>query len=369
MKITLAIKSLNAVGGGAERVFVHVANALAARGHGVNVLTFDPPGSSFYPLDGRIGRVDLGLATPGQPTPRFSLLFSLRRIRSAIVLGRPDIAVGFMHSIYVPLAAALTGTGIPLLASEHAGKQHFETRAFERILVKVLSRRLAAKSVPSAVVQSQCLESDYCPVVVLPNPIDVRQFELGILRSPNVPPVLLSVGRFSAEKNQCDLLNAFSLLVGDFPEWTLRFAGDGEMRALLERRVAELGLANRVQMPGAVSAMAEEYAAASIVVMPSRWESFGLATVEALASARPVIGFADCPGTNELIRDGHNGLLVAGGEDRVRRLEAGLRRLMSDASLRRTLGSRGPASVSHFGGDAVTPVWEEFFLRHARAPG
>ena len=116
----------------------------------------------------------------------------------------------------------------------------------------------------------------------------------------------------------------------------------------------------------AVKIEAGEYAAASVVAMPSRWESFGLATAEALASARPVIGFADCPGTNELIDDGVNGLLVEGGDHRVSHLVAGLRRLMLDASLRDALGARGPASVARFRGEEVTPVWEDFFARHAR---
>lgn len=365
MRLVFAIKSLNVVGGGAERVLVHVANALVARGHGVDVITFDPPGQSFYALDPRVRRVDLAVGPPGQPTPRWALLRALPRIRKAATDANADIVVGFMHSMYVPMALALWGSGIPLVASEHTGMQHFEGRRFERLLVRWLSRRFVAKSVPSEVVLAQCASVDACPVEVLANPLPLEPFRLGVCQPPREPPVLLSVGRFMKEKNQLELIDAFARLAGEFPDWTLRFAGDGEMRALLERRVADLGLTARVQMPGAVAAMADEYAAASIVAMPSRWESFGLATAEALASARPVVGFADCPGTNELVRHEHNGLLVEGGEGRVRHLEAGLRRLMADPALRGTLGSRGPASVAHFAGDAVTPVWEDFFSRYA----
>lgn len=367
MKLVFAIKSLNVVGGGAERVLVHVANALVARGHDVEVITFDPPGQSFYSLDPRVRRVDLAVGPPGQPTPRRALLGALPRMRRAVADAGADLVVGFMHSMYVPMAVALWGSGVPLVASEHTGMQHFSGRLIERLLVRVLSRRFVAKSVPSEVVRLQCVAVDDCPVEVLSNPLMLEPFESGARQAPRQPPVLLSVGRFMKEKNQLELIDAFARLATDFPQWTLRFAGDGEMRPQLEQRVAELGLASRVEMPGAVSAMADEYAAASIVAMPSRWESFGLATAEALASARPVIGFADCPGTNELVRHEFNGWLVEGGGDRVRHLESGLRRLMSDASLRVELGSRGPSSVAHFGGEAVTPRWEAFFSRYAKA--
>ena len=54
MRLLFAIKSLNAEGGGAERVLVDVANGMARRGHDPLVLTFDPPGDSFYSLDARV---------------------------------------------------------------------------------------------------------------------------------------------------------------------------------------------------------------------------------------------------------------------------------------------------------------------------
>lgn len=366
MRIAFAIKSLNVVGGGAERVLVHVCNELAARGHDIGVITFDPPGSSFYALDARVKRMDLAVGPPGQPTPRGALLRALPRMRAAVRAADADLAVGFMHSMYVPLAIALWGTGVPIIASEHTGLAHFEGRGLERWLVRRLSGRFAAKSVPSEVIRRQCQATDACPVQALPNPLDLAPFERGSREHPAQPPVLLSVGRFMKEKNQLELVDAFARIADEFPDWTLRFAGDGDMRAQLERRVAERGLSRRVQMPGAVADMAGEYAAASVVAMPSRWESFGLATAEALASARPVIGFADCPGTNELIQDGVNGLLVEGGDERVGHLAAGLRRLMLDAGLREALGARGPASVARFRGEEVTPVWEDFFARHAK---
>ena len=77
------------------------------------------------------------------------------------------------------------------------------------------------------------------------------------------------MGRFFVEKNHADLIAAFSEVAADFPGWTLRLAGDGALRADLERQVSELGIGPNVQFAGTVRDIASEYAAADIVAVPS----------------------------------------------------------------------------------------------------
>jgi glycosyltransferase involved in cell wall biosynthesis len=112
-----------------------------------------------------------------------------------------------------------------------------------------------------------------------------------------------------------------------------------------------------LEFPGPTSDVDREYAAAQLLVTPSRYESFGLVTGEAMSAGLPVIGFADCPGTNELIENGKNGLLVQ-ADDRVEGLAAALRRLMSSAELRVKLGAAGPGSVERFQPDAIVGRWK-----------
>ncbi len=100
-----------------------------------------------------------------------------------------------------------------------------------------------------------------------------------------------------------------------------------------------------------------EYARADVLAVSSRYESFGLVTAEALAAGIPVVGFADCPGTNELVVDGVNGLLVS-GDDRVAALEEGLRRITGDRDYRARLASSAASSVERFGLEAVADQWE-----------
>jgi glycosyltransferase involved in cell wall biosynthesis len=164
------------------------------------------------------------------------------------------------------------------------------------------------------------------------------------------------------------LIDSFATLAERFPDWTLHIVGDGPRRVELERQTTHAGIGDRVIFTGAVSDVAPEYATADLFVIPSAYESFGLATAEALAAGVPAVGFADCPGTNEIIEDGVNGLLVS-GQDRAGSLAEGLARLMGDEGLRNRLGRAGPASVAGYSLTAIVDRWEQLLSRVVRNDG
>lgn len=366
MKCVFAIKSLAVQGGGAERVLVDVANGLVARGHDISVVTFDQPqASTFYALDPRVARTGVAIGRPGVPTPRLQFLAGLSRLRRAVVAGRPDVVAGFMHSTYVPLALATLGAGLRLVASEHAALSHFRGRWMQRLLVRASDFRFIRKTVPSACLRDEYPKAERRKIYVLPNPVDIDQFANARVGFDDRSPTLLCVGGFRKEKGHAVLLKAFARVAEEFPEWNLLLVGDGVLRRELEALIAQLGLCARVEMPGFSTKVAEEYARAEAVVVPSRHEAFGLVVVEALASSRPVIGFADALGPLEIAVDGQNAVLVDGTGDRVEHLATGLRRLMADAALRRRFGEAGPASVQRFARDEVVDQWETFLLRCA----
>jgi D-inositol-3-phosphate glycosyltransferase len=124
--------------------------------------------------------------------------------------------------------------------------------------------------------------------------------------------VLLAVGRLDPIKGADLLLESVALmrtpstliLVGGNPE------GDPELERL-RARAAELGLADRVRLPGAVpqTDLPCYYRAADTLVVASRYESFGLVALEALACGTPVVA-AKVGGLPSIVRDGENGVLV-----------------------------------------------------------
>lgn len=98
------------------------------------------------------------------------------------------------------------------------------------------------------------------------------------------------------------------------PDVKLVILGEGPERAALTRQAAELGIDGRVIMPGFIHNPHAIVRRASLFVLPSRFEGFPNALVEAMALARPVISY-DCPsGPAYLIKDGVNGILLPVGE-------------------------------------------------------
>jgi glycogen synthase len=137
--------------------------------------------------------------------------------------------------------------------------------------------------------------------------------------TPAVPPTppppgaprVLCLGRLVADKGYDLAVAAFADVLRRFPEARLVVAGDGPMRAALERQTAELGLTGAVEFVGWVPAdkVPELINSTSLVVMPSRREGLPLVGVQAAQMARPVVA-TRVGGLPELIVDGATGVLV-----------------------------------------------------------
>ena len=79
------------------------------------------------------------------------------------------------------------------------------------------------------------------------------------------------------------------------------------------------------------------------------------------------MGFADCPGTNEIIQDGLNGLLVR-GPDRAEALAAGLTRLMGEPALLAEFSRRAPQTVAEYEAEGIVMRWEELLQSVVSSP-
>ncbi len=105
------------------------------------------------------------------------------------------------------------------------------------------------------------------------------------------PPRLLFLGRLVAEKGSDLALTAFAAIFDRFPTARLVIAGDGPERGKLERQTIELGLISSVEFVGSVPPEKVPHLIneATLVVIPSRLEGFGLVALEAALMARPVV--------------------------------------------------------------------------------
>lgn len=125
--------------------------------------------------------------------------------------------------------------------------------------------------------------------------------------------VILSVGRLSEQKCFDDLLAAFANVLPARPDARLVIAGEGPERDRLEQLFSSLGLKDRARLLGNVENPHLLYRAADLFVLPSRYEGFPFAMLEAMAAGLPVVA-TRFGGADEIVEDGREGLLVPTGD-------------------------------------------------------
>lgn len=359
------VKALsNPGGGGAERVLTDVANGLVTRGHVVTVLSYDSNDKEpFYPLDPKVNWIRLGIGSTIKKATTSVTLKRMKILREVVLRTDPDVVIGFMHSMFVPLGVALLGTNIRIVASEHIVPEHYKTRPLERLLLRLTPFFASAITCVSPQVRDLYPKALRRKMIAIPNAVSVNADGYADTVAANRPrKVLLTVGRLEEQKDHATLIKAFKLLTQTFPDWDLKILGEGSLRGNLNRLAEGLGVADRIRIPGASRDVSPEYLEAQLFVLPSRYESFGLTLVEAFAHGLPAVGFDDCPGVNQLIKHGHNGWLVSRGNDPVASLANGLRDLMSDDALRVSLSVNTTDTVAEFELESVLDHWETLLI-------
>ena len=163
------------------------------------------------------------------------------------------------------------------------------------------------------------------------------------------------------------LIGVFASLCQLRPDLRLVLVGDGDLRRTLEDQVAELGLDRQVRFQGAEADPIPLYAAFDLVVQASRSEGLPNAILEAAAAGRPIVA-TDAGGTNEIIVDGHSGLLVP--IDNEAALAAAMRRAIEDSGLRESMGAAAQAHVRRaFGMDRFVQEFSALYEELAVAKG
>jgi glycosyltransferase involved in cell wall biosynthesis len=146
------------------------------------------------------------------------------------------------------------------------------------------------------------------------------------------------VGRVEDQKGVDHLIRAARTVTAEVPAAHVVVVGDGTRRPEMERLAAELGLAERVHFTGWRHDLTDVMRAIDVLALPSRWEAFGIVNLEAMAAAKPVVGFA-VEGIPEVVVHGETGLLSPAGDEEG--LARDLVRVLTDPELAARLGGAG----------------------------
>ena len=364
MRLMFAARMIDRMAGGVERMIITIMNAMVARGHEVDLFTWDLRGAeAFYPMAPDITWHRLDMGSPSVKASKKLMWGRAHTIRSLVCQRRPQVIVCFQDGPFLALRAYTLGLGIPVVAAERNAPTRFDYTSAGR------HRRLIFQGLRSATriaIQCESYRALYPAflrerIACIPNPVLPAVWRA----RPDTPNPdgrfrLLSVGRLGYQKNYSVLVEAFAQLAPAFPDWDLVIVGDGEDRAGLESLVAERGLERRVTLAGVSTSIAKWYASAQLFCLPSLWEGFPNSLAEAFAHGLPAVGFANCAGVRDLIVHGSNGLLADGNGDAAS-LTGTLAALMSDSALRASMGLAAVDSVRQFNPQNIFSRWEQLF--------
>jgi len=347
--------------GGVENHSAQLLPTLAERGHEVVIVT----GSDAAGLPAHATYAGIALhRLPLVQAIRERDLDALARTRRAIAAIVRDLRPQLLH-------AAFTGPGIwalpkaevaPLVLSFH-GVVQIDFAAPGGLFARTLERadwitacsRAVLDSVLGAAPQLGARAS------VIPHGLEPPG---GEPPEPAAgPAMVLCAGRMDREKGMDLAIEAFGALASTDRDARLVMAGDGPERPALVCRAHALGIAERVTFTGWVAPpdMPALVGAATIVLVPSRSEGFGLIALEAALMARPVIA-ARVGGLREAVQEGVTGVLVP-PEDAGAIADA-MRRLLTTPALARSLGQAGRRrALSVYAAERQTDDWDALY-RH-----
>jgi len=226
MKILMAIKRLEDMAGGAERVFLQVAEGLRNNGHEVSLVTFDRmSASSFYKMPEGMKWTQSGIGNSARQAGYLETVKRIFKLRRVIKDHAPDLVIPFQHSMFVPVVLAMSGLHTPIIASEHIVPDHYRTRPLEYLLLVLTGLRCKKITVLSEAIIKMYPPILHSRMVAMPNPVETAPHPAVVEGVPYRPKILLSVGRLDPQKDQKTLIEAFAKLHPKFPDWRLKIFG------------------------------------------------------------------------------------------------------------------------------------------------
>lgn len=347
--------------GGAQRVAALLAAWWAAQGHEVTILTLAPPGPSFFPLPEAVKTV--GLALMSESGNAFSALAAnarrILRLRRGLRGLGPAAVVSFMDRTNVLALLAAAGTRLPVIVSERSDPARQAIGRHWQWLRGYSYKKAAA----AAVVSREAAEflrriAPRVPTRVIANPAPIISARRQGPPPWGAGPAVLAVGRLSREKGLDVLLRAFAALAERHPEWRLVLIGDGPEAPGLRGLAAQLGIQERVSFTGNLS---QPFACADpaqcVYVLPSRYEGFPNALLEAMCHGLPVVASGCSSAVAEMLADGRRGIMVP-VEDQARLAQA-LDGLMSDPARRGALGQAAGQARQVYAMEKVAAQWDD----------
>jgi glycosyltransferase involved in cell wall biosynthesis len=294
---------------GAETFALDLSGALAALGWRSETVALAPGRSGGLDLE-PVGDAPLSLRT---------LQRLRRRTRGA------NVVVAHGSTTLPACALALGGRGRPFVYRNIGDPYHWATSHLRRLRTTAFLARAAqivALNERSGTAMRELYRVPPRKLTAIPTGVSSRSHQpapadrratarlgLGI---GSAAPMVLTIGALSPEKGVDLAIDALA----DLGDALLVVAGDGSELAALERRAHRLGVTRRVRFTGSHRDLSHLYAAADVVVLPSRTEGLPAVAIEAGMRGLPVVA-TDVGYVTDIVEDGVTGFVVSPGDPRA----------------------------------------------------
>lgn len=346
--------------GGAERVFVNLADYFRQEGYRVTMVTqYQYPEREEYALPPEIKRVLSDLNADELSNSRLvNFCRRLRKLHRVWKSERPDLVLSCIgKNNFMAIVTTMFTKTKPVVSVVGEAGEEYPDRLM-RILANLLFPHASGIVLQTERAKYFFNRKIQKRAVVLPNSLNPAFIKPRYEGERDKR--IVAVGRLDSNKNHEMMIRAFAALADKYPEYTLTIYGEGELRDYLEDLVEQLDISQRVFLPGVIPDVAKQIERAALFLMTSYSEGVSNALIEALASGLPVIS-TDVPsgGTVELITDGMNGLIIPTGDGQA--LEKAMDKLLGEPAYADSLGREAVKIQRRLAPERVNRLWRQYF--------
>ena len=358
MKICNILLCLNP--GGAENVAAKLSNIWSKQGHDVCVILFvrdDYP--NFYHLDSRVKVINLDIYFKSKNFFT-SIINNFKRIlliRKHFKFIKPDIIIAHCSREITLSYFANLFLNIKLIGYIHSNPKNITK---EKSIMWKLLTYLSFSFVDHCLVFSNNSKK-YLPILAKKKSVSFLNLytENKNMISPNYNlKNIIIVGSFIEVKNHIIVLEVFSKILKDFPDWTLTIVGDGPLRGQYEKIITYHNIDKNVFFPGITNDVYSYYEKASIFILPSLSEGLNLSLLEASSFGLPCI-ISDCSDSHDqIITHDKNGYIYK--KNSSNELYDFIINLIKNENLRKEFGNYAIKNSLKFSNKKTIDKWNDF---------
>lgn len=351
MKIMFYTSSLGK--GGAERVISILSNNLSVK-YDIDIVVNTLKNCS-YKINDNIKLIELD-----KKRTKLHFIRNIKRIfntKKIIQKEKPDIIISFLPiPSYRILILKKKFSDIPVIVADRNDPAHEYKSLINKITMTILYARANAFVFQTEQQKQYFNEKIQNNSTIIYNPIKDEFLRSSKTEKENT---IITIGRLVKQKNHKILINAFSNISKNYPEYTLKIFGEGPFKRKLQKQINKLNMSKKIKLCGITNSVKEELEKAKIFILSSNYEGMPNALIEAMAVGVPCI-CTNCPcgGPKELINNGVNGILI--DVNNAKQLEEQINFLIINEDVRNKLSRKSIKIREKLSTSKIVQEWEEY---------